>query len=122
VGVSFTDVVKIFYVYIIPLNMKIIIAGGRKHFYALGTQFCLFLTHMKGVSGGGGRTLYFSRFGMILAPHDFDYKTALYQYVFMVIFAKLRVGNEQWCLVQFAVTHPYHSYLTSTLQSEHSNY
>jgi hypothetical protein len=52
-GVSFTDVVKTFYVYtrIILLNMKIIIGGGRKHFYALGLQFCLFLTHMEGVSG-----------------------------------------------------------------------
>jgi len=36
---------------------------------------------------------------MILAPHDFEYKIALYQYVSMVIFAKLRVGNEQWWLI-----------------------
>ena len=34
---------------------------------------------------------------MILAPRDFEYKIAFYQYVSMVIFAKLRVGNEQWC-------------------------
>jgi hypothetical protein len=59
-------------------------------------SFCQFLTHMEGVSKKK-TCLYWSRVGMILAPRDFEYKIAFYQYVSMVIFAKLRVGNEQWC-------------------------
>jgi hypothetical protein len=56
---------------------------------------------------------------MMSAHNCLKYKIELCQYVSMDLVAKLRIGNEQWCLITFTINRLYHNFLTSTVRSDH---